>query len=63
MVEVELFKNDFSKLVNEVISDAKLENAKQINILFSPACASFDMFANFAARGKAFKNLVREILT
>jgi len=63
MIETELYKNDFAKLVNEAIRDAKLENAKQINILFSPACASFDMFANFAARGKAFKNLVREILT
>lgn len=27
-------------------------------VLLSPAAASFDMFANFAARGKNFKNLV-----
>ncbi len=62
-IESKLFKNDFSKLVNEVISDAKLENSKPINILFSPACASFDMFINFSERGKVFKDLVKEILT
>ena len=27
-------------------------------VLFSPACASFDMFANFEARGDAFRELV-----
>jgi UDP-N-acetylmuramoylalanine--D-glutamate ligase len=30
-------------------------------VLFSPACASFDMFANFEERGKTFKKLVREL--
>ena len=29
-------------------------------VLFSPACASFDMFANFEARGDAFRRAVRE---
>ena len=29
------------------------------SVLFSPACASFDMFANFEARGEAFRRLVR----
>lgn len=29
-------------------------------VLFSPACASFDMFANYVERGLAFKQLVRE---
>lgn len=30
-------------------------------VLFSPACASFDMFANFEARGNAFCDLVYEV--
>jgi UDP-N-acetylmuramoylalanine--D-glutamate ligase len=30
-------------------------------VLFSPACASFDMFRNFEERGQAFKSLVRQL--
>ena len=30
-------------------------------VLFSPACASFDMFKNFEDRGRQFKQLVRRI--
>ncbi|MDP6791466.1 MAG: UDP-N-acetylmuramoyl-L-alanine--D-glutamate ligase [Arenicellales bacterium] len=31
-------------------------------VLFSPACASFDMFKDFAHRGEAFSSLVREMI-
>ena len=35
-------------------------NAKQGDIVsLSPACASFDMYPNFEARGKHFKQLVK----
>ena len=30
-------------------------------VLFSPASASFDMFKNFADRGKQFKDLVMKL--
>jgi UDP-N-acetylmuramoylalanine--D-glutamate ligase len=30
-------------------------------VLLSPACASFDQFRDFEARGDAFRDLVREL--
>lgn len=30
-------------------------------VLFSPACSSYDMFQNFAERGREFKNIVQDI--
>jgi hypothetical protein len=30
-------------------------------VLLSPACASFDQFEDFEARGRAFKALVRRL--
>ncbi len=41
---------------NSAVKDAfKLK--KKVNILFSPACSSYDQFTNFSERGKYFKNL------
>ncbi len=31
------------------------------NVLFSPACASFDMFTDYEARGRIFKEIVAEL--
>jgi UDP-N-acetylmuramoylalanine--D-glutamate ligase len=33
----------------------------RVAIVFSPGAASFDMFPNYAARGRQFKKLVREL--
>ncbi len=50
----------FDKL-DDVVAWAR-ENAREGDIvLFSPACASFDQFPNFAARGRYFKEKVHQL--
>ena len=39
-----------------------LDEKKTVNIVFSPACASFDQFKNFEERGKAFKKLTNKLI-
>ena len=34
----------------------------KINIIFAPACSSFDQFSNFEERGIKFKKLVKSKL-
>ena len=47
--------------LRETVETAKEIAVKGDIILFSPASASFDMFKNFAERGKLFKKYVKEI--
>lgn len=50
------------KIVNN-LTEAINESAKSGTdiVLFSPACASFDMFKNYEDRGKCFKEIVNKI--
>ena len=44
--------------LEEAVQEAAGLAAPGDTVLFSPACASFDMFENFEARGRAFKTIV-----
>lgn len=49
------------KTLQDVVSRAKEVAIPGEIVLFSPASASFDMFKNFADRGKQFKDLVNKL--
>ena len=46
----------------EAVSLAKKIARPPQAVLLSPACASYDMFANYEERGRVFKELVRSLL-
>ena len=48
--------------VHAAFSSACQSPENEAHILLSPACASFDQFKNFEARGNIFKELVEEII-
>jgi UDP-N-acetylmuramoylalanine--D-glutamate ligase len=47
--------------VEAAARDAAASGRKEPVVLLSPACASFDQYANFEVRGKAFTDLVRAL--
>jgi UDP-N-acetylmuramoylalanine--D-glutamate ligase len=55
--------SDFEAAVKEAINVAKnIKCAGDINVILSPGCTSFGMFANEFERGRSWKNAVRDIL-
>lgn len=46
------------KAVDRAVQDAMKDGRKDVVVLLSPACASFDQFTDFEARGEAFRHAV-----
>jgi UDP-N-acetylmuramoylalanine--D-glutamate ligase len=53
--------NTLERAVAEAAEDAGRSGAPESVVLLSPACASYDQFANFALRGDAFRDLVMRL--
>ncbi|MGQ7793547.1 UDP-N-acetylmuramoyl-L-alanine--D-glutamate ligase [Faunimonas sp. B44] len=49
---------DLQTAVTMAAEDAALDGSAESAVLLSPACASFDQFADFEARGEAFRRAV-----
>jgi UDP-N-acetylmuramoylalanine--D-glutamate ligase len=49
------------RAVAAAFAEARASSSSQPVVLLSPACASFDQFRDFEARGDAFRALVRDI--
>lgn len=49
------------KAVTQAFKDARASKDKNAIVLLSPACASFDQYKDFEARGAHFKNLVQAL--
>ena len=49
--------NNLNKTMKYIFDEIKNSSKKEINVILSPACASYDQFKNFEERGNLFKNL------
>ena len=52
---------DLANAVRAAFGDARSERVPGAVVLLSPACASFDQFSDFEARGETFRRLVRSL--
>ncbi len=52
---------DLATALRQAVAVARRDERGDPVVLLAPACASFDQFANFEARGDAFKALVAEL--
>lgn len=60
--KVELtLSGDLETAVKQARTQAMKDEAAEPVVLLSPACASFDQFDNFEARGNAFRELVEKL--
>ena len=51
------------RAIGEALEDARASGEPDPIILLSPACASFDQFKDFEARGEAFRHLVSGLMS
>lgn len=61
LTEVDVKSVVLANSLNEAIALSRTEAAGSDIVLFSPACASFDMFKNYEDRGEQFMSAVRAL--